>query len=218
MNEESLGYTFLPGRRRPDQPQRRPGDQEGGGSAAQQALKILSLRLPKVLGGSPFTPEANLRSRVGGPGVDVNAVIQSIISGGNGAPGAAPGGAAPVVGGMSVAPIAPPNSYAPSPVAPSIGAGMKKKSETGSLAQLVQNAISSQPAAPTFKPIDAGGYGPGSSLPVDYGDEPISQSSPEELSSASSSGGYSKPYSNWSFSKQAAQGDGFDELLGLLLG
>jgi len=215
MNEESLGYTFLPGRRRPDQPQRRPGDQVDGGSAAQQALKILSLRLPKVLGGSPFTPEANLRSRVGGPGVDVSAVIQSIISGGGGA-----SGAAPVVGGMSVAPMAPPNSFASSPVAPSVGAGMKKKSETGSLAQLVQNAISSQPAAPTFKPIDAGEYGPGSSMPVDYGDEPISQSSPEELSSASSSSGYSKPYgyNNWSFSKQAEQGGGFDELLGLLLG
>ena len=70
-----VGYTFEPGR---DQKKMLGGINKGKlGPQANEALKVLSLRLPEVLGGSPIAPEDLLRPRVGGSGGG-SAVLDSL--------------------------------------------------------------------------------------------------------------------------------------------
>ena len=62
MNE--IGYTFEPGS---NQKRLLGGiNKEKLGPTANEALRVLSLRLPSVLGGSPITSEDLLRPKVGG--------------------------------------------------------------------------------------------------------------------------------------------------------
>lgn len=82
-----IGYTFEPGR---NQKRMLSGINQGRlGPVANEALRVLSLRLPQVLGGSPIAPSDLLRPRVGGvaPG---SAVTQSLQ-----ASGAVPAGGPP---------------------------------------------------------------------------------------------------------------------------
>ena len=60
----NIGYEFQPGAQK--RLVRGINQQQQLGPGAQEALKVLSLRLPAVLGGSPLAPEDLLRSRPGG--------------------------------------------------------------------------------------------------------------------------------------------------------
>lgn len=80
-----IGYTFEPGG---NQKKLLNGVNQGRlGPQANEALRVLSLRLPNVLGGSPISPEDLLRPRVGGSGPG-SAVLDSLRS--SGTPGPAP--------------------------------------------------------------------------------------------------------------------------------
>jgi hypothetical protein len=63
-SDSTIGYSFDPSS---NQKRLLAGANSGGqlGPMANAALRILSLRLPSVLGGSPISPEALLRSKVG---------------------------------------------------------------------------------------------------------------------------------------------------------
>lgn len=82
-----IGYEFQPG-----QEKRLRGNlnRPGGGAlspAAQQAIRVISTRMPNVLGGRPPAPEALLKPQVGGntaPGAVASSVLKS--SGGSGGP------------------------------------------------------------------------------------------------------------------------------------
>ena len=67
MNDGNIGYSFTPGQ---DQKRLLAGINRGGqlGPMANAALKVLSLRLPNVLGGSPISPAQLLQSKVGAGG------------------------------------------------------------------------------------------------------------------------------------------------------
>lgn len=60
-----IGQTFQPGT---DNAYRRTLNQDNGqlGPSAQEALRVMSMRLPTVLSGRPITPDALLKPRVGG--------------------------------------------------------------------------------------------------------------------------------------------------------
>ena len=98
-----VGYTFEPGR---DQKKMLGGINKGKlGPQANEALKVLSLRLPEVLGGSPIAPEDLLRPRVGGAGMGGSAVLdslQQLLGGGSPTPAPLMSGAG-ASGSMNVA-------------------------------------------------------------------------------------------------------------------
>ena len=65
LEDASLGYSFQPG----NEKRLRQGLNKGRlGPAADEALKVISLRLPEFLGGNPLTPGLSAAPRVGGAG------------------------------------------------------------------------------------------------------------------------------------------------------
>lgn len=91
MDATSIGYSFSPTGRKKVADQ---ANSAANASPVQQALRTISLRLPSVLGGSPFTPETNLRSQAGHAVSDPSAVVQSNVAGGT-VPGAGAGQGSP---------------------------------------------------------------------------------------------------------------------------
>lgn len=75
-----FGYSFSPDQ----QKKARAGLNQGADQAptANEALKVLSLRLPTVLGGNPVTPEELLKPTVGGVGTPEAASAIARILGG----------------------------------------------------------------------------------------------------------------------------------------
>ena len=116
----AIGVSFLPGMNGQNQP-----NQNGNGEAAapvQQAIKTLSLRLPRILGQGSVAPAALLNSQgaagMGGSGMDIDRLIQSILSQLPMAGGAAQQGApaqmgAPVMGAPAPAQFRPPGGMEP---------------------------------------------------------------------------------------------------------
>lgn len=80
---DTIGLSFQPGAEDEEQKKR--------ASMIPQAIKVLSLRLPRILGAQAPTAEALLRPQAGsgGGGPMANAVVQSILRS-MGTPGAAP--------------------------------------------------------------------------------------------------------------------------------
>jgi hypothetical protein len=129
-----LGYEFQPGG---DQRRLLRGVNQGRlGPQANEALRVLALRLPNVLGGSPISPSDLLRPRVGGstPG---SAVVQSLRASGL---SEAPSGLNTGAGNSQSAGVA---RYSPNPVS------------TGPLddvGALARSALGGHPQAPTLTP------------------------------------------------------------------
>lgn len=115
-----IGYEFQPG----DDERLRKRIQAGVSPNSSQALQILSLRLPNVLGGRPIAPDDLLTSRVGGaaPG---SSVVDTIMKATGADPTSSPDYS---------------NTYMP---ASSPAGGT---SESAQLAALIAGALSSSPA------------------------------------------------------------------------
>lgn len=111
MANEMTGFNFQPGQ---DDEMRRVmnrGANASGNNMANQALRVLSLRLPNVLGGRPLTPRSLTGPTMGGPGPNngnptlgvtgpnagsglgalVSGAVGGNASGGSGAPNITPG-------------------------------------------------------------------------------------------------------------------------------
>jgi len=108
------GVSFQPGQNDPTKIGQKPSAERG----VQEAIKILSLRLPKVVGARALAPSAllNAQGSGGNPRVDsvVNTVLQRFLPGGAGAgqaPPAAPmiPAGAPTGGGFTPGAQPPPN-------------------------------------------------------------------------------------------------------------
>jgi hypothetical protein len=138
----AIGVSFLPGQQQ---------GQAGAGTgtadpqeAVSQAIKILSLRLPRVVGANAIAPQALLTApgaagvNSGGMNIDrlVQMILQGLVPGGGGsqAPGAGPSvpgaaGISPTLaqifaqtrpsGAMTGAQTGPPSTGVPAPAAPS---------------------------------------------------------------------------------------------------
>jgi hypothetical protein len=106
------GVNFQPGSMEQERDQRL--QTRGTSEGVQEAVKVLSLRLPKVLGAQALAPSAllNAPGGMGRPGIDslVEKVLARFFPGGS---GAAPGAQAPVV----------PSPVTPSPMVPQSGGG-----------------------------------------------------------------------------------------------
>lgn len=105
-----IGQSFAPLGN--DDPRQQPGAVGGpGGSPVQEAIKLLSLRMPRTLGASAPAPQGLLNSHgmAGMGGNPLTALIMQMLQqGGMGAQGAAGAAPAPKVG--YVAPPLPPGS------------------------------------------------------------------------------------------------------------
>lgn len=142
-----IGYEFQPGQdKRLRTSLNRP--QGGGGSlspAANEAIRILSLRLPNVLGGRPPAPEDLLKPSVGGGG-EPGAVASSLLktTAGVDRPGSLTGGPS----SLSTPSLASPTSM---PFATST------PNEGGALSRLVGSALGGGPGAPNVGYKEPGG-------------------------------------------------------------
>jgi len=114
------GVSFEPGSQ--DDELRRRTQGQRGAEGVQEAIKVLSLRLPKVIGAQGVAPSALLKAPggMGRPGVDsiVEQVLAKFFPGGSG--GAAQAPMAPQPMGMSPAQPSPgPNAVPYEPPSPS---------------------------------------------------------------------------------------------------
>lgn len=111
-----IGVNFQPGQ---SGQQTASGGQKPANTGVQEAIKVLSLRLPKVVGARGIAPQALLESQGGGGRVDgvVSKIMGEMFP--TGAPPAAPGvpGAPTVSGSVSpttpLASFMPPQAFAP---------------------------------------------------------------------------------------------------------
>ena len=71
------GVNFQPGAAGPDDPRRRPS---GSSDGVQEAIKVLSLRLPKVVGAQAVAPSALLTSQGGGGNPHIDSIVESVLS------------------------------------------------------------------------------------------------------------------------------------------
>lgn len=91
MPEETLGFNFQPGQANMLRRNMNQGAQAGG-PMANQALRVLSLRIPNVLGGKPLAPQSLMTPPTGGTGPTTNPLT---VSG----PGQAPHNLAATING-----------------------------------------------------------------------------------------------------------------------
>lgn len=72
------GVSFQPGSL--EQEQQRRQSQNGTAQGVQEAIKVLSLRLPKVVGAQAPAPSALLQSQGSGGNSRVDSIVQSVLS------------------------------------------------------------------------------------------------------------------------------------------
>ena len=72
------GVSFQPGSF--EQEQQRRQSQNGSAQGVQEAIKVLSLRLPKVVGAQAVSPQALLSSPGGGGNPQVNSLVENVLS------------------------------------------------------------------------------------------------------------------------------------------
>lgn len=105
MANEMTGYSFQPGQDNGMRKTMNAGTQQSGNNMANQALRVLSLRLPNILGGRPLSPRSLMEPTMGGNGLGsgnqsltvtgpnatsssgLGAVIGGAMSGSGGGPG-----------------------------------------------------------------------------------------------------------------------------------
>ncbi len=141
----ATGYQFAPDaekRMRKGVNDTAPQGQGGGLSpASNEAIKILSLRLPNVLGGKPIAPDSLLRPGVGGGMAGPGATALSNMGAGGSVGMPPPSGA-----GSSLMNMASPGS---SPFSTSMPSG---GGEGAALAALIGQSLSGGMGAPNIKP------------------------------------------------------------------
>lgn len=91
MTDEMMGYKFQPGQANMMKKSMN-GQASQGGNMANQALRVLSLRIPNVLGGKPLAPQSLMTPPTGGSGPTNNPLT---VSG----PGQAPSNLAAMISG-----------------------------------------------------------------------------------------------------------------------
>jgi hypothetical protein len=137
----AIGHEFQPSE---DKRLRQGLNKPAGGQlgpAAQQAIKILSLRIPNVLGGRPPAPADLLRPQMGGnagPGA-ASSVMQS-----SGLMGPSPS-AAPAAPSLSTPSMASPTAM------PFSMSGMGGGSQGNALSSLVSQSLSGGSSTPSFE-------------------------------------------------------------------
>jgi len=72
------GVNFQPGSL--DQEQQRRQQSQGSAQGVQEAIKVLSLRLPKVVGAQSIAPSALLNSQGGGGSPHVDSIVESVMA------------------------------------------------------------------------------------------------------------------------------------------
>lgn len=72
------GVNFQPGSL--EQEQQRRQSQQGTGTGVQEAIKVLSLRLPKVVGAQAVAPSALLQSQGSGGHPNVDSIVESVLA------------------------------------------------------------------------------------------------------------------------------------------
>jgi hypothetical protein len=72
------GVSFQPGSF--DQEQQRRQQARGSAQGVQEAIKVLSLRLPKVVGAQAVSPQALLSSPGGGGNPRVDSIVEAVLS------------------------------------------------------------------------------------------------------------------------------------------
>lgn len=106
---DTIGLSFSPSGSGQDAQQAQP--QSGDLSPVQQAIKILSLRVPRNVGAGGITPNALLTSP-GAGGMDIVALLRQLMQGGG--PGAPTAG--PASGGIPNPRVVPGGGNTPDPV------------------------------------------------------------------------------------------------------
>lgn len=86
MANELTGFNFQPGQDNPMRRTMNQGASNAGGNMANQALRVLSLRLPNVLGGRPLSTSSLMTPPMGGTGPTGNG--PSLTTTGASGPGA----------------------------------------------------------------------------------------------------------------------------------
>jgi hypothetical protein len=139
----NTGYSFTPESER----RLRTGINGAGGQLgpqASQALKVLSLRLPNVLGGNPISPDALLRAQGGG----VAGITQDLGMPPSSAPPPTPTPPAMPTAGLGGDTASNTAQFgAPTAVGRALGA-------PAPLATLATNAIGAAPPTPRIRPND----------------------------------------------------------------
>lgn len=72
MANDMIGYNFQPGQDSGMQKAMNRGPAQAGGNMANQALRVLSLRLPNMLGGHPLASRSLMTPGMGGNGSTTN--------------------------------------------------------------------------------------------------------------------------------------------------
>ncbi|MCR4340642.1 MAG: hypothetical protein NUW01_12245 [Gemmatimonadaceae bacterium] len=150
-----IGYTFQPGQ---DRQMKQSVNGAGVSPQVNRALQVLSLRLPRVLGGRPIAPGQMLQPHIGGtsaPGAVASTQAQqpSAAPASPAQPSAPPVSTPAQPAGVNRLPMAPQQTTSfelpgMQPSAPSGG------SEMAQLASLIQNAL--QPPSVPFFRVDEG--------------------------------------------------------------
>lgn len=133
------GVNFQPGSF--DQEQQRQRSQNGSAQGVQEAIKVLSLRLPKVVGAQAVSPRALLSSPGSGGNPRVDSLVQSVLSRMFGQQGGAP--SAPMVPPQSnTMPTEPPVRF------DGVGGGFQPKREQTADTNMPRSYWESFPSPP----------------------------------------------------------------------
>ena len=117
MAQPGYGVSFLPGG---DQSYTRPG--AAGSSPVQEAIKVLSLRVPRVVGSTPLAPLALLSGQGGGglPSGVVDTLLRALTPPTNAQPPVAAVPSSPTLQAPAATPAAPVVPQAVAPTSPGV--------------------------------------------------------------------------------------------------
>lgn len=74
-----IGASFQPGLDERERMQGQPGARPNAGGGVQEAIKVLSLRLPKVVGAQAVSPQALLSSQGSRGNRSVDSIVESVL-------------------------------------------------------------------------------------------------------------------------------------------